>query len=1260
MSTTTTTAAAAASPPPVEPPAKLSPAQFNYTLFRNLGNAIAKVVKNDAKLILAGAQAPGHFNLYVLTHTKTTVHYAPQIKINPQSHFIQELVPQAGKPFPFETRRTPSTYLIGYDTEFQVYEGSTHPDYPAKLLSHQFYCNFNGHRFGVVFLTTTAFRAIDFIRLINRIVPDNEELTCVGKGPNGRNIYVPELQTVRIYAHFSLIESGWMAPTMRLKSETEDFFGYFRREYASLIQERDKEWVGGVTLRQVSIDHPEAKRNKNGTKKQFEWNVHLLFADSGNLIGKGISLKDLGQRIGIDKVSNANISEMEKYLATNPDDFCYYGIIDSLISAESHLWHNNEAQHKLGLQDEQVRTAALSADVFKDIFMQIYLGEEWKEKLGYENGSSMTIAHKAYVKYYFGGRNEVMQVGPVGRAIYYDLRSAYPTALIMLPDYDCSKSYTYQGKDALLAVERMEQSSEGPFQIAGITVSFKFRDNVQPMFPVRIDEPTDMPKAHLAYNTDGLIFPRSGHTNVTWPELWVARRKQYNGEDLFDELVIHSLTTFENLGTYKLSKAVLEILSKRDKKDKAMDGFYKQILNFFYGKTAEGVRDEAKTFKAHDIHSYVRHSPVTCYPIASFITGFCRAAVGELLQYFECIGITTDGFISQDTTVEHEVAMSTTERLYFCRTVHNRVMHLNPFISIDSQGDNCLFLKTRGYLFTSGGKIQSKLARAGAQAKRVAKVAASTNQDDIDKYEQEHITATEDFLQKIQSGRCNKVTISSLKSIRKFFKMEVDARMEPDPIASTAKKLIVNIVKGNATKQRDEDEDDLYKGKVLSGRILPRTVESLPLMVTRENMKVNATFDMKRIPVDPDVQLFMWNGKRYEFVSFKTRPLETASDFHLLRTLANRTSSHREYIYKHFSCRTSTSTYSKLNSIQMLQPITLTGHEVSEVSDYLPELAEHWQKKEEKRQCAYEAALQKMFDVVASYASCEGFTARLEAKYSEKSLESYLSAVSKIDIFNAPPQPGFINPSLTEEQKNKEEFLEENNIDPLQAGFEGDYYPELGLEMKIKGEIDKVLKQFIKEADIQYDKPAKRATKYLEFTTDIEKRLSFLARFGGGKNEQPGMIEQEPIWMEIEDYEEMLDQFEDVTEITVQLSELQMEIIENLSEQLIKLEDNSDDGVKVHKKKRSDLTQALIIEMKRRERKRFKEEKQRIRAQAENAAEAADVEEDISFEKTAEKKAQEILRFQELAIQHGLAEAYKLIKQQREYKDQSQLSKRRI
>jgi hypothetical protein len=213
------------------------------------------------------------------------------------------------------------------------------------------------------------------------------------------------------------------------------------------------------------------------------------------------------------------------------------------------------------------------------------------------------------------------------------------TAVFMLKDYNFSKVRVTTGTAA--AKRLNELYNDGPFQVVGIECSFQFKKKGKPIFPVRIDEAESLPGVRLNFNTDGIIYPKSGKSNLTMPEYWVAKR---NG--IIDKIIVHRVIEFEKLDTNWLSVEILELLKLRKDSNESDKLFYKNILNFFYGKTAQGVKASATAIKTHNFDKFVNISSMTCYPLASYITGFCRATVGELLQHNKCYAITTDGFLT--------------------------------------------------------------------------------------------------------------------------------------------------------------------------------------------------------------------------------------------------------------------------------------------------------------------------------------------------------------------------------------------------------------------------------------------------------------------------------------------------------------------------------------------------------------------------------------------------------------------------------------
>lgn len=1127
----------------------LSQAQRKYNLFRSVGRAISRIREESLELKQSPQyHAPQYIPVYVLEHesptaVKLAINYPKRMQIDAFASVVDEFQQLDEDQVPYENRPTfqhyPNTYLVGYDVEFQQYEDELHPDYPAKLLSHQFYFNFAGHRFGVIMITDVTFRSVDLVRLINTCVPINERMWR----PPGARYVEPELSLVRIYAHFSAVESGWMQPSMQKTSEFKDFFGFIRSEFQPLVGEREKEWCNTSQLRTVKPVNPKTRKSA----KKDQWPVRLMYCDSKNLSGGG-SLEDLGTKIGIPKVKHDFIEKMEEYRRDHFDMFCYYGMMDSIITAETHLWYNNVGRYQLGLQVEKERAAGLSTELFKALFEEIH-GEHWKRYLGYDEQGKMTVAHRAFVQFYHGGRNEVLTVGPRGKAVYYDLRSAYPTSLIMLPDYDFRCSKTYHGQDAVRAVERLEKDDDGPFQVAGIVVSFKFHENVPPVFPVRIDEPSNLPNAKRGYDTDGLIFPRSGHTTVTWPELWVARNtvtRDGKHTNLLEELTIHSLTTFKNLGTKEFSKKVYDVLAKRDKKNKPMDSYYKQILNYFYGKTGQAIADAATSFKDHDLQKPMPISAVTSYPIAAFITGFCRAAVANLLQRWDCYGITTDGFISpepdgtftkdpgpdEDNPIRYSSEELNLGKDSFCGRVHDRVKALNPFIGIDSEGDASLFLKTRGYLLVTDG-IQQKLARVGAQTKRVRKKIDSKNptQTEIDEFNKEHSEAVEEFLKITLRGRCDKVSWRSLPNQRKYWRAELDELYDKDEVLTRAKAVLtsttVRVMHTDKGLVPYKQAEQLH-GRLMANRQLKHTKDTLPLQVTFKDAKVNVSFDMKRIPKNPIVDSFMWEGEPYKYVSFETDPLNSITDFHLLRSLAKRSVSHKSFI-EAIATRTVTgkTPYDQLEKIRTMQFPALTEDELMEVEKHFPEVAKVFKQKTTKRLATNDA-----FTIAVAY---DAYVEKIE-----KTRKSRIKNGLPTDDLDS--SPAAFQDFIREEIKRKKDKASDRSPfrpepepgdfeKPLKKTvFDGDYQERIENYLASDAEFRKK----ISAACEVFKKPKKTKPLKLDLSFEREELISFMSKHGGGWQKRAGakkgFVDEEPVRMELEDYLEMLEEFKKVSE----------------------------------------------------------------------------------------------------------------------------------
>jgi|GEM_PF-4419756 len=790
------------------------------------------------------------------------------------------------------------TWLVGYDIETQAFPDEAYFDIkkghtvsePSVTVSHQWYFNFQGVRFGVVLLTPKRLSQVQFVKYLNLTIPETTTYSD----------YL-HMKCILVYAYFSVYESGWLKVTYR--DETKEFTFRNRKKLPiQVIMERNDEWYGYSPLREIDLEKPGVN-GKQG--KASTYRVQLIFADAIKLQSGG--LKKLGQTIGIEKqeLPTGVITEMAEFIQTHPFKFCDYAITDSIIAAEAHLHTYHTTKRIVGVTEEKTRMPGYSVAYFSKLYMDRYPDPSpkadekkrrknesapkpnrsdmhWKTYLGYENGK-MSLIGKAFTRFYYGGRNDVVSVGPREKAYYLDLHSAYLTSVVMLKDYNFSKVTVRAGAEAdaraqeLFKLSRMAEG-DGPFQVVGIECSFVFKRThatsvfdgtsqtyvkvnrpVKPIFPIRIDESAELPNARVDFDTDGIIYPRCGSSCITWPEYWAAVNL-----DLLEHVYVYKITEFDKVADPKvgytnwLAEDVLGLLIKRkqaadDKYNPSSAAnvlFLKNFLNFFYGKTAQGIQETSSALKNHDLDKRISTSAMTCFPLASYITGFCRSVVGELLQLNDCYGITTDGFITpthRDNLVTGDLCNRVQMRL---STGKNGGFGDKKFIGSDYTATKSLFLKTRGYMFidetiatdeTKEAAEDERIFSPKSMLQKIAKMGAQLSESEID----DPATA---FLEYLQTGYSDKKYFVKLQKIRK-------------EQTGTSDK---------SSKKRKMNKD------------------ATPEKRKAEDTALTMTFDMKHIPVNPKIEEFEWQGIKYPFVSFETVPLETATDFHMLRMLIKR------------------------------------------------------------------------------------------------------------------------------------------------------------------------------------------------------------------------------------------------------------------------------------------------------------------------------------------------------------------------------------
>lgn len=252
-----------------------------------------------------------------------------------------------------------------------------------------------------------------------------------------------------------------------------------------------------------------------------------------------------------------------------------------------------------------------------------------------------------YVAGYRGGRNESMMYGvddglsSKKREYYdYDLTSAYTTIMSILghPDYD--NAVRLYNKTVVTMTKDIRNFL---FNYIILDVKFEFPEGTKyPCIPTRVDEDVD-------------IYPLKGNSIITGLEYLVAL--SMGCKIVVNEGVMIPFKGFNNKKkstdlTYQapFRNIIKELQSKRRKYPKKTfyNYMYKEIGNSIYGLVAMGVSGrtsyDAKTKTNMRIEGGLLSNPI----LASYITGYARAFVGECLNNIQLLGgsvvsVTTDG-----------------------------------------------------------------------------------------------------------------------------------------------------------------------------------------------------------------------------------------------------------------------------------------------------------------------------------------------------------------------------------------------------------------------------------------------------------------------------------------------------------------------------------------------------------------------------------------------------------------------------------------
>lgn len=459
--------------------------------------------------------------------------------------------------------------------------------------------------------------------------------------------------------------------------------------------------------------------------KDYKSKIH--FRDTILLAPIGAkSLKDIGNIYGGEfkkiEIDPSYIKRMDLLLTENPELFEKYAKQDAVVTLK----------HASTMEDFYLSLSKLGVPLTLSSVGKSYVLKEW-EKVhfkGYQYGDDLNLstlitpkgARSAPVSTYIvpfiagyrGGRNESFMYGvenclAIQKIWYdYDLISCYTTVMSLLgvPDYNKAG---YLFNSTVLKMEDRKLLTN--YIILDVTFEFK-KGTKYPSIPTRVDNDVD-------------IYPLKGRSTITGPEYLVAKAmgcklfvksgviipfvhlesgydsKKNKVKEVKEVAVVNEVAkeievrkneeSLSDVSKESLSKItdlpnsswsnyktpyrdiVTKLQQKRREFEKGTFGnyMYKEIGNSIYGHIAMGIGGkktfDVKTKSFVKVEGSVLSSPV----LASYITGFVRALIGECLNNIHRLGgeaasVTTDGFMTTIKDLEDKILALEDESTKIC------------------------------------------------------------------------------------------------------------------------------------------------------------------------------------------------------------------------------------------------------------------------------------------------------------------------------------------------------------------------------------------------------------------------------------------------------------------------------------------------------------------------------------------------------------------------------------------------------------------
>ena len=373
------------------------------------------------------------------------------------------------------------------------------------------------------------------------------------------------------------------------------------------------------------------------------------------------SLASLGKLLNLPKlpVDPADYKQMDLFLKRDRKAYESYAIRDAEIAAKYALniyanqgvmglrrdvpptlsgmgvglllnYWMNKYNNPQRIRNPEIPRQLLGQKVLRDT---TYVKPSKNNKSGYTRSKKVIVDedlkhwHTDFtVDCYHGGRNEqyFFGAGDVGHWFDYDLRSAYPTAMSLIPRPNWQKVFEVQDKEYWRVCE--------PDDLAYFFVEFDFKKAVRfPVLPIRTQY--------------GLIYPLKGTSCCTAAEIVAARNL---GAEITQ---IRCVKAESDKNDRPFKEFILYCIENRNQypKDSLRRLIWKEMTNGTYGKLAQGLRFKRAYNLRENAPQTLRPSKLTNSFYAAFVTGFVRAALGEIMnalpQSVSFSNCTTDGIL---------------------------------------------------------------------------------------------------------------------------------------------------------------------------------------------------------------------------------------------------------------------------------------------------------------------------------------------------------------------------------------------------------------------------------------------------------------------------------------------------------------------------------------------------------------------------------------------------------------------------------------